>query len=119
MRANIYKYFEKPPTSTKSKKIGDLTVNDGKGLFNNEGLCDSLIGDLNKLPKLLIDGQFVQFCVIITGMVQKLINLKKGIENDLDSMRRKVEELKLENNALVEQLTGLPVDKESDDNGNH
>lgn len=102
----------------KEKKIGDLTVNDGKGLFDNEGICDSLIQDLNMLPKLLIDGQFVKFCIIISGMVQKLINLKNGIKNDLDSMKEKVEELKRMNDSLVEQITGLPVSKESDNDGN-
>lgn len=100
------------------KQYGDITVNDGKGLFDNEGLCDSLIEDLNRLPKLLIDGQFIQFCVIVTGMVQKLINLKKGIKDDMNSLKKNVEELKHENNALVEQITGLPVDKECDENGN-
>lgn len=101
------------------KKVGDLSVNDGKGLFDNDGICDSLIQDLNTLPKLLIDGQFVKFCMIISGMVQKLINLKKGIKNDMDSMRQKVEELKSINDGLVEQITGLPVKKEDDVDGSH
>lgn len=99
------------------KKVGDLTVNDGKGLLDNEGACDSLIEDLNKLPKQLIDGQFINFCVIITGMAQKLVNLKKGIKTDLDSMKEKVDELKKMNDSLVEQMTGLPVDKEDDTDG--
>lgn len=99
------------------RNIGNLTVNDGKGLLDNEGLCDSLITDLNRLPKQLIDGQFVNFCAIITGMAQKLVNLKKGIKDDLDSMKSKVEELKNMNDSLVEQMTGLPVDKEDDMNG--
>jgi hypothetical protein len=99
------------------KTIGDLTVNDGKGLLDNDGLCDSLILDLNNLIKLILNGQYIQFSATVTGMVQKLVNLKKGIKDDLDSMKEKVEELKRMNDSLVEQMTGLPVDKDGDENG--
>ena len=101
----------------KEKKFGDLTVNDGKGLFDSEGLCDSLLLDLNNLPKALASGQYIQFCATITGMGQKLVNLKKGIQADMDSMKEKVEELKRMNDSLVEQMTGLPVEKDGAENG--
>lgn len=94
------------------KKIGDLNVNDGKGLYDNEGLCDSLLLDLNKLPRLLIDNQFVSCCSLIVSMTQKITNLKTGIRNDMDSMAVKIEELKKINDSLVEQMTGVPVEKE-------
>ena len=87
-------------------------LNDGKGLFDNEGLCDSLIMDCNSLPKSLVNGNFVQFCNIIVQMVQKISNLKTGIKNDMDSMKSKVDELKRMNDSLVEQMTGLPVEKD-------
>ena len=93
------------------------SVNDGKGLFDNEGLCDSLLLDLNNLPKILITGQYIQFCAVITGMGQKLVNLKKGIKADMDSMKEKVEDLKRMNDSLYEQMTGLPVEKDGDGNG--
>lgn len=95
-----------------ARKVGDITVNDGKGLFDNEGLCDSLILDLNNLPKALMSGQYIQFCAIVTGMGQKLANLKKGIKADMDSMKEKVEDLKRINDSLFEQKTGLPVEKD-------
>lgn len=98
------------------KKIGDVTVNDGKGLWDNEGLCDTLINDLNNLPKILINGQFIQFCAVVSGMAQKLLNLKKGIQGERESMNEKVDSLKNINDSLVEQMTGLPVDKEGDKN---
>lgn len=94
-----------------------IKVNDGNGLYDNEGLCDSLISDLNSLSKLLMNGQHIQFCAVVTGMAQKLLNLKKGIKNDLDSMKEKVEELKRMNDDLVEQITGLPVEKDGANNG--
>ena len=92
-------------------------VNDGKGLYDNEGLCDLLVNDLNNLVKDLTSGQHVQFCIHVTGMVQKLMNLKKGIRNDMDDMRKKVEELKAANDSLMEQITGLPVEKDGAENG--
>ena len=100
------------------KKIGDMTVNDGKGLYDNEGLCDSLLLDLNNIPKLLMTGQYIQFCALVTGMGQKLVNLKSGIRADMDSMKQKVEDLKRMNDSLAEQLTGLPVEKGNDDGKN-
>ena len=99
------------------KKIGDTTVNDGKGLYDNEGVCDLLISDLNNLVKVLTGGQYVQFCVLVTGMAQKILNLKNGIKADMDSMKEKIEEAKRINDSLVEQLTGLPVEKEDDGDG--
>ena len=98
------------------KKIDGMTLNDGKGLYDNEGLCDSLIMDCNSLPKSLANGNYVQFCNIIVQMVQKLSNLKTGIRNDMDSMKNKVEDLKRMNDSLVEQMTGLPAEKDGADN---
>ena len=100
------------------KKIGDITVNDGKGLMDNEGLCDSLLLDLNNIPKVLMTGQYIQFCAMVSSMAQKVVNLKKGIVNDMQSMKDKVEELKRINDDLMEQISGLPVERNGDDNGN-
>lgn len=86
-----------------AKKIGDVTVNDGKGLFDNEGLCETLIADLNNLQKLLFSGQFIQFSATITGMAQKLINLKNGIKTEKDSLQNNIEELKRMNDILIKR----------------
>ena len=101
------------------KKIGDITVNDGNGLFDNEGLCDSLIMDCNNAVKSLTNGNYVQFCSIVVQMVQKLSNLKDGIRKDMESMQNKIDELKKINDSLVELTTGLPVEKDGAENGNN
>lgn len=93
------------------KKIGDMTVNDGKGLMDNEGMCDSLGADLNMLVKAMAAGQYVAFCGKVHEMAVKLTNLKKGIKADLESKDKIIEELKQINDSLVEQITGLPVEK--------
>lgn len=99
------------------KKMGDLTVNDGKGLLDNEGMCDSITADLNIAVKLLMSGQTVQFCGKVYEICLKLANLKKGIRQDLESKDKIIEELKRINDALVEKQTGLPVEKDGVDNG--
>ena len=99
------------------KKVGNLTVNDGKGLMDNEGLCDSLLIDLNNISKQLMTGQYIQFCTLVVSMSQKLINLKKGITNDMQSMKDKLEELKRINDDLMKQISGLPVERNGDENG--
>ena len=72
---------------------GGITVNDGKGFFDSQGLLDTLIIDCNELPKVLMTGSYVGFCAKIVDMVQKLSCLKDGIKKDMDSLREQVDEL--------------------------
>ena len=83
-----------------------MKLNDGKGLYDNEGLIDTLIANLNSLQKLLMTGQYIQYCAMITGMAQKLVNLKDGIRSDMDSMKEKVEDLKRINDRLIAEKDG-------------
>ena len=91
-----------------------MTVNDGKGLYDNVGLCDTLITDCNNIVKNLASGQYIQFCNVIVNMIQKIVNLKQGITEDIASKDQIIEELKRANNALMEEKTGLMVDRGSD-----
>lgn len=94
-----------------------MTVNDGKGFWNNEGLCDTLIADCNNAVKQIASGQYISFCSIIVQMVQKLTNLKKAIKDEIASKNEIIEELKRINNSLMEEKTGLPVAKDGVSNG--
>lgn len=80
-----------------------------KGLYNSEELIDSLIVDLNSLPKLLINGQFIHACDTVTKMGQKLGCLKKGIKDDIQSREDQIEDLKKLNNELAEKAFGATV----------
>lgn len=95
----------------------NINVNDGNGLYDNEGMCDSLVSDLNNTVKLIATGQYVLFCGKVYEMTVKLTNLKKGIREELESKNKIIEELKRVNNSLVEEKTGLPVDKDGVDFG--
>ena len=71
----------------------EIKVNDGKGLFDSNGLIDTLIVDCNELPKKLASGEYVGFCGLIVEMVQKLALLKNGITKDRESLQDQVKEL--------------------------
>lgn len=100
------------------KQVSNATVNDGKGLYDNEGLCETLLNDLNNLFKHLMNGQYINACTVASFMAQKLINLKKGIKTDMDSLQKNIEELKNMNNSLYEQVTGIPAGDEVEKHGN-
>ena len=87
------------------------TVNDGGGLWDNEGVCDSGIRLCNAALKDLIDGQYLLFVNKLEQVAQIFANLKKGIKDDRESLEGKIEELKRQM-ALIEQDRAQPVGKE-------
>ena len=95
----------------------EVKVNDGKGLYDNEGMCGTLVSDLNEAVKAIASGQYLQFCGKVTEMTVKLANLKNGIHNDMESKNKTIEELKQINQSLLEQLNGNPAEKDGVDNG--
>lgn len=72
----------------------DVKLNDGGGLYDNIGLIDTLTVDCNDILKALASGQYIQFAVLIVGMVQKLGNLRNGVKNDRESLLKQLEEYK-------------------------
>ena len=66
------------------------------GLYTNSELLDSIIVDLDNLLKALFTGQFIKVCAIVTGMAQKLSNLRKSLDNDLKNREETIEALKQE-----------------------
>ena len=93
-----------------------IKVNDGKGIFDNIGLCDSLKIDLNNLLKNIVSGQLIQASGFVVQMVQKIENLKTGISADLAGKDKIIEELKRINDSLSKEITGEPVER-GDTNG--
>ena len=80
----------------------EVKVNDGKGLFDSNGLIDTLIINCNELPRRLASGEYVGFCGLIVEMVQKLDLLKHGITKDRESLQYQVKELiKLRDELLI------------------
>lgn len=92
-------------------------INDGRGLWDNEGICDHGIVICNSALKDLISGQYLAFTDKMQQIAKIFANLKSGIKADRESMEQKIEELKRMNDSLVEEKTGLPVVKDGAENG--
>lgn len=88
-------------------KTFEYTVNDGKGLFDTKGLIDTLIVDCEELVKCVISGQGISFCAKAVEMVQKLSNLKRGVKNDMDDLRRQIRESNQRGDMLQERVNEL------------
>ena len=79
-----------------------------KGLYTNSELVDSLINDLNNLLRLQMSGQYVQACCSVAQMAQKLVNLRKTIDNDMKSRDKTIETLKAELKAAGREVLDVP-----------
>lgn len=88
------------------KKVTELEVNNGRGLYDSDGLIDTLISDCNNAVKSCVGGQYIAFCNIMVQMVQKLAKLKIGIRNDIQNRENNIR-------FLEKQLSDLghPIDK--------
>ena len=69
-------------------------IKTGNGLFTNEELVDTIINDLNDVIKTTISGNYILSASYITQISQKLINLKKGIADDMKHKNETIEDLK-------------------------
>ena len=87
-------------------------INDGHGLWDNNGLIDTMITDLNDMMKCMAAGQYIRYADIVVKFVQKLTNLKKGIQTEKDDLMEQIQDLKRLNNELAEKAFGVPVDTE-------
>lgn len=63
-------------------------------MYTNSELIDSVLDDLNNALKAQASGQYVQGCIIVSTIAQKLVNLRKTIDNDLKDQERTINELK-------------------------
>ena len=79
--------------------LKDIQVNDGGGFLDNIGLIDSLIVDCNNSTKALVSGNYVLYSSISVQMVQKLNNLKQGVKNETEGLKKQIKDLK----ALLEE----------------
>ena len=64
------------------------------GIYTNVELIDSIILDLNNLPKEVCNGQFIRACTLVSQMGQKLAALRKGVPEDIANKDKTIETLK-------------------------
>ena len=79
--------------------------------MNSCELIDSLLVDLNNLIKQQMTGQYVAGCATVHQMAQKLTLLRNGVEDDMKSMTRKVEDLKAELKACGNNVQDVAAEK--------
>ena len=91
----------------------EISVNDGNGLFDSNGLIDSMIMDCNELVKQLTHGDYVLFCQMVVQMVQKLSSLKKGINSDMKSLQEQIDDLVRINEKFSSQLYSAKEDEQN------
>ena len=69
-----------------------IPINDGGGLYDNLGLIDTLIIDMNNLIRRAMAGEYIAFCTTAVSIVQRLSNLKTGVKHDMDCLKEQLEE---------------------------
>ena len=94
----------------------ETKINDGKGLYDSDGLIDSLILDCNALPKDLFSGMNVQFCNRIVQIAQKLTVLRDGIKKEKDSLLEQIEDKQRFIDELQATLYNVKINRAGDDN---
>lgn len=82
-------------------------------------LIRSIVADLNALIKSELCGEYVMACTIVAGMVQKLMNLQKTIDNDLKNRDETINALKERLRACGQEVIEIPADEymKETDNG--
>ena len=78
------------------------------GLYTNAELIDSIILDLNAVLKEQLNGQYINACCTVANMSQKLLQLRKKVDDDLKNREQTIETLKNElraAGATVEDYT--------------
>ena len=65
-------------------------------IYNNSELVETILNDLNDYMKANATGQYVQACIIMGNVAQKLVNLRNGIDADIKNKDEIIENLKTE-----------------------
>lgn len=78
------------------------------GIYTNTELIEAVLNDLNTYLKLLSSGQHAQACIIMAGAIQKLINLRDGVANDMKNRDKTIEHLKDELRSRGVEIVDVP-----------
>lgn len=93
------------------RKVTEAAVNNGSGLYDSEGLIDTLISDCNNAVRACIGGQYIAFCNTMVQMVQKLGKLKSGVQNEMASKEETINRLKRQLRELGAEIEEVPAER--------
>ena len=63
-------------------------------IYSNSELIGTILSDLNVALQAQAGGEYVKACAVFTGITQKLVNLKKTIDDDLKNRDETIATLK-------------------------
>jgi hypothetical protein len=81
------------------------------GVYTNVEMVESIILDLNNLPKGMIAGQFIQSCALVAQMGQKLACLRNGIKKEIENKNKIIEELKQQLRNTGTEVVDMPIEE--------
>lgn len=90
------------------RSIDGVTVNDGNGLLDNDGLMQTIIVDCNDAVKGALSGNYISFCDKMVQVVQKVSLLRKNWEQEMNAKEKQIADLMARNHELLEGITGIP-----------
>jgi hypothetical protein len=59
-------------------------------------MIESILDDINNMLKAALNGQPIQSCAILTGIAQKIVTIRTGVENEMKTRDNTIEKLKNE-----------------------
>ena len=77
-------------------------------MYTNSELIGSILTDLNEMMKYQAAGQFLQATTVFVGIVQKLVQLRQHIDDDLKNRDETIQSLKDGGKWLTSPLMNLP-----------
>ena len=80
-------------------------------IFNNLELVETILNDLNDYMKAQAQGQYVQSCIIMGNVAQKLVNLRNGIDADMKNKEETIENLKTELRKRGVDIIEVPAEE--------
>lgn len=80
-------------------------------MYTNSELIGSILTDLNEMMKYQAAGQFLQATTVFVGIVQKLVQLRQHIDDDLKNRDETIESLKNELKACGREVVDIPANE--------
>lgn len=80
-------------------------------MYTNSELIGSILTDLNEMMKYQAAGQFIQATTVFVGIVQKLVQLRQHIDDDLKNRDETIQSLKDELKACGREVVDIPANE--------
>lgn len=80
-------------------------------MYTNSELIGSILTDLNEMMKYQAAGQFLQATTVFVGIVQKLVQLRQHIDDDLKNRDETIQSLKNELRACGREVVDIPANE--------